>query len=320
VNKPKHHRALCLAAFHCTHPDIDATDKALLVYLALHSNLAGENAHPGNINLSDALSLTDRPTDARLKKNIERGLIERTFRADGRGKASVYRLRLDSPCYPDCTPGGEELTEKPRCLDDAVSPDKPRCSDDAVSPETALSESVNRAVETPKPRCEGAETALSRQPANKYLTKTQHTHNTAKKSACVNSFSQAAKYLQTDMLTSQWKHGEKEAIEKIISEHGGEMFLAVELLYWREQDPDQFAKTLFKWTALINGFDGLVHKVTPEFLEELASTRWKAEHPEEWQRRHDASIARQTAEIVKRRNAEPQRNEVSPEDFFGERT
>jgi hypothetical protein len=145
---------------------------------------------------------------------------------------------------------------------------------------------------------------------------TPPTH-TEKKSACVNSFSLAAKYLQTDMLTSQWKRGEKEAIEKIISEHGGEMFLAVELLYWREQNPDQFAKTLYKWTALIIGFDGLIHKVTPEFLEELAHERWKAEHPGEWQRQLDASIARQTAEIVKRRESAPQRSEASIEDFLG---
>jgi hypothetical protein len=141
--------------------------------------------------------------------------------------------------------------------------------------------------------------------------------HTEKKSVCVNSFSQAAKWLQTDMLTSQWKRGEREAIDKIISDHGGEMFLAVELLYWEEQDTDQFAKTLYKWTALIIGFDGLVHKVKPEFLEELAAARWKAENPEQWQRQMDASIARQTAEIVKRRDAEPPRNEASIEDFFG---
>jgi hypothetical protein len=146
---------------------------------------------------------------------------------------------------------------------------------------------------------------------------TPPTH-TEKKSVSVNTFSQAAKYLQTDMLVSQWKRGEKEAIEKIISEHGGEVFLAVELLYWREQDPEQFAKTLYKWSAFINGFDGLIHKVTPEFLEELAHQRWKAEHPEEWLRLQAASIARQTAEIVKRRDAEPKRTEESIEDFFGE--
>ena len=322
--KPKSARAMRLASFHCTHPDLDGIDKGLLAYLAEYvAHGTGRDAHPGNTNLSDALKLTDRPTDTRLKKNIERGLIERTFRADGRGKASAYRLCLESPYYPDQTPGGEWLIDKPRCIDDAVIPDeqkKQRCVDSAVNFETALSGDLNRVVENPKPRCEGAETALSRQPANKYSTKTQHTHNTAKKSACVNSFSQAAKYLQTDMLTSQWKHGEKEAIEKIISAHGGEMFLAVELLYWREQDPAAFAKTLYKWTALINGFDGLIHKVKPEFLEELAAARWKAEHPEEWQQRQDASIARQTAELKKLWDTGPRENEASIEDFFGEIT
>jgi DNA-binding MarR family transcriptional regulator len=301
------HRAIQLAAFHCTHPDLDATDKALLAYLALHGDHGNAaNAHPGNINIADALGLTDRPTDQRIKNNIERGLIERTHRADGRKRASVYRLCLESPYFPVRAPNGECLTDKPRCLDDAV-----------IS-ETALSEDRNRAVKPAKPRCETTETALSGQPTTKYIPEEHHTHTASKKSACVNSFSELAKWLHTDMLTSQWKHGEKEAVERLITTHGGEVFLAVELLYWREQDPEQFAKTLYRWTGLINSFEGLVHKVKPEFLEELAYARWKEENPQEYQRRLDASVARQTAELVRIRDSGTRENEASPEDFFRE--
>src|ERR1700758_4247491 len=142
---PKSHRAVELAAAHCTHPDINGTDKALLMYLAICSDHAkGTNSHPGNRNLTDVLCLTDSPTDARLRKNRERGLIARTERGDGRGKASAYRLCLESPYFPDFTPGGECLVvEKPPCPDGADSDSKPPRGD----AETALPEHGNRPAE-----------------------------------------------------------------------------------------------------------------------------------------------------------------------------
>ena len=107
---PKSLRAVVLSCWHCTHPDLDGTDTSLLAYLAFYSSgTSGGNAYPSNRNIADALGLTDTPTDLRLKKNIERGLIERTASAVGRKKASVYRLRLESPYFPDKTAGGERL-------------------------------------------------------------------------------------------------------------------------------------------------------------------------------------------------------------------
>jgi hypothetical protein len=154
VKKYTSQRAVYLAASHCSHPELDATDTLLLVYLALNGDFGtGKNSHPGNLNIRHALKLTDSPTDARLKKNIERGLIERTARADGRGKASTYRLCLESPYYPEQTPGGESLTDKPPCLDGAVKEYKPPCLDGAVVSETALSDDGNRPVKVPKPPC-----------------------------------------------------------------------------------------------------------------------------------------------------------------------
>ena len=155
---PKNQRAAYLAAMHCTHPDLDTGDKSLLGYLAMSGNHGanyGGNCHPGNRNLADALKLTDRPVDNRLRKNIERGLIERTEAVRGRGRASVYRIRWESPYFPDHTPGGEPLTEETRCPDSAISQDKTRCLDSAINSENALRIRRKRAAKGRKTRCLG---------------------------------------------------------------------------------------------------------------------------------------------------------------------
>jgi len=326
--KPKSARAVHLAAFHCTHPDLDGIDKGLLAYLAEYASYGtGADSHPGNRNIADALSLTDRPTDNRLKKNIDRGLIERTERADGRKKASVYRLCLERPYYPDQTPGGERLVEPPtpdgipRCVDSADKfngQSKPRCVDSADSPVSALPNAGNRAAEELKPRCQETETALRRQPTTIDAPETHHIHTQSKECVRENTFAQASKYLHMDMLTSQWKKDEKKTVEKLNTEHGWEKFVAVVHLYWKQQDPQAFERTLFKWTALIENFDGLLHNVTPDLLKELAYERWRKENPEEYQRQCDASVARQIAERQKEWDYAPKRNEVSIEDFFKE--
>jgi len=161
---PKSHRALCLTSMYCTHPEIDCVDKLLLVCLAQYGDHGtGRNARPGNTNIAGALGLKDRATDDRLTKNLNRGLIERTARANGRGLASAYRLCLESPHYPDRTPGGEWLIEQTaqpmNCADTTLQTAQPmNC---AVIEQTAQCEAINRAVEPPKPRSAEAETAQS---------------------------------------------------------------------------------------------------------------------------------------------------------------
>jgi hypothetical protein len=145
-----------------------------------------------------------------------------------------------------------------------------------------------------------------------------HTH-TERERENLNTFAQVSRYLPTDMLASQWKRGEKEQVDVLIAKHGGEKFIATQLLYWREQDPTQFARTLFRWTALLNSFDGFLGKVTSELLSELSWERWKKESPEEYKRQQDASIARQTAELTARWQVPP-RNELTPEEFLAEET
>ena len=119
------------------------------------------------------------------------------------------------------------------------------------------------------------------------------------------------------MLASQKKKGEKQRIDELITEHGGEKFLAAQLLYWQYQDPEKFNKTIFRWTEFLDGFQGWLAKIKPTLLTELADERWKQENPEEWQRRIDASIQRQTEESIRLRDDRPKLNEVSIEDLMG---
>lgn len=155
--KPISHRALCLAALHCTHPELDGTDKGLLACLLENGEHGtGENCRPGNRNLMDVVRLTKRPLDARIDRLIQAGLIQRTERGDGRGKASVYSILWRSPSYPDRTPNGEWLVPQPGA--------KPGCVDSHVYAETGLPKVETGLLAVPKPGCVTAETGLSGQP------------------------------------------------------------------------------------------------------------------------------------------------------------
>ena len=185
-----------LAAWHCTHPDIDGIDKSLLAYLADYAKPDGTSAYPGNRNIGDAIGLKDSATDKRLAKNIARGLIERTERANGRNRASAYRLCLENASYPDEAPGGERLVKKTRGQDvdeeppgiehadceQIVEPEPPGLGHADCINVTARCDDENRPVNQVKPPGEDAETARSRPTTNKYTTNTQppHTHDDAK--------------------------------------------------------------------------------------------------------------------------------------------
>lgn len=156
TGRPNSFRAAILAAAHCTHPDLDGIDAALLMYLAAYADKEnGANSHPGNRNIIGALKLGDTATDDRIRTNLDRQLIERTSRANGRGKASVYRLRFESEYFPDQAPGGEWLRDKPPGFETARSETTNRPAQmskpPGVNSETARSETGNRPVEEAKP-------------------------------------------------------------------------------------------------------------------------------------------------------------------------
>jgi len=63
----------------------------------------------------------------------------------------------------------------------------------------------------------------------------------------------------------------KDKSKKRIAEHGWEKFVAAQHLYWQEQDPQFFSRTVFKWTAFLNGFSAWLSRVTPEAVEYLGT-------------------------------------------------
>jgi hypothetical protein len=114
---------------------------------------------------------------------------------------------------------------------------------------------------------------------------------------------------------NQWKKGEKPRADALISEYGFERFLAAEKLYWQTQDPN--SRTIFRWTAFLDGFQGWLAKITPAMLEAMANERWRKENPEDYKRRQDESVERQTRENMERKTTTPPVNETSIEDELG---
>jgi hypothetical protein len=166
TSKPASGRALCLAVAHCSHPDLDPTDKALLLYLAVNADHAtGRNSRPGNPALCHFTTLQRSAVNARLEKNIQRKLIERTNVGNGRSTASVYRLCIESSSFPDQTPTGEWLIEE------KVSGSERTVSDNKVSglgrtdsPQTVRPSAGNCPAQPPK--VSGAEAESVRQLAD----------------------------------------------------------------------------------------------------------------------------------------------------------
>ncbi len=170
TSKPKSGRALCLSVAHCSHPDLDPTDKALLLYLAVNADYeTGGNSRPGNPSLCDATTLKRSALNDRLEKNIQRELIERTTVGDGRGKASAYRIRIESSFFPEQTPTGERLIEKVSGSSRTDSENKPSGSGRTDSTETVRQSQGNCPAESEK---------LSGQPAEIVRELPEHT-NTA---------------------------------------------------------------------------------------------------------------------------------------------
>lgn len=134
-------------------------------------------------------------------------------------------------------------------------------------------------------------------------------------SESLSSYSQIARWLPDDMKAAQKRNGEKAQIDALISEHGGAKFLAALKHHWVMQDPD--SKLSCKWTAFLENFDGWLATVTPDQLQEQAQERWRKDHPEEWERIQQASMDKQTQELIARRFSPPI-SEVTAEQFFAE--
>jgi len=207
---------------HCTHPDLDATDAFLLWKIAHHCKHAtGRGARAGNRDMVAVLRVCERTIQRRIKKIARLGLLECTARGDGRGKASEYRICLESDFYP---------------------PEKPRHNSDAVSeenPDTQGAKPRQSEPETPTPVTEKGDTAMSHQ-----QEPTQSNKNTTHTCGALCSFSEATRYLPPEMLTG-WKKDERAALETLASKHGWEKIVLAVRCFW-ERQPDSAERTIFK--------------------------------------------------------------------------
>lgn len=121
-----------------------------LAVLAAHS--VKGNPHPGNERLRIGCRVTTvRAVQKIAEKLIHKRLIEVVQRGDGRGNATVYKIRVDDDRFPPAKPRTpEDMVSqcKPRTLEDIVLDDKQRTDE----PETANSHTENHELEAEKPR------------------------------------------------------------------------------------------------------------------------------------------------------------------------
>jgi hypothetical protein len=301
--KPKSQRAAEMACFHCTHPDVDSADKALLVYLALNCNFGtGKNSHPGNDCLLDAASISKATTKRRLAKNIDRGLIERTERGDGRSTASVYRLCFESPHYPEKTPSGELLTDKAAHPDEPVKQSKAAHLDEPVKSETGSPDSGNwltgeqkLAHQEPKLAHIGEPTPPTHQNPTTYPPPPEN-----------------------EQQEGGWRILEEKHMADI-GPWGKHTPAMIELmdLHGREAVDEAMID------AKSSGFEGvkspigvLVAKRLQQSLAKLAEKKKTAEQAAKDEEVQAASIERQTQEIIARRDARRYEDTTNLEDFL----
>jgi hypothetical protein len=123
----------------------------------------------------------------------------------------------------------------------------------------------------------------------------------AKDAAYPDTWDTVQQFTHLDMLTSQWKRDEKPLAAKLIAEHGWETFVAVEKLYWQEQDPQSFGRTLYKWSGMLEAFTGLLRKLPEGWRRQQAWQRWREtkEGAAEFDRQQAAAIRQQNEDVAR---------------------
>jgi Helix-turn-helix domain len=272
--------------------------KALFCALALHANADGSSCFPSKNTLKTMTEFPPRTIGRLLADLRQLGVLE------AGDLNAFYKTRVWKLNVPGTEPSSGEKTEP-----SSQTPSHLRIATEPSSTSTEPSSKSDARRE------DGPHTAIDLPPIQ---PRTHTKQERVRVLQNLNTFAQVQKYLKMDMLTSQWKRGEKEQVEALIAQHGWEKFYAAQHLYWVEQDPEQFSRTLFRWTGLLACFDGLLSKVTQEMLDAQRDERWRKEHPEEYQRQIDESIARQTREeLAHRFGTEKTRELAARTDEFG---
>jgi hypothetical protein len=297
TNHPASLRSFLLSVLCCDHPDLDGIDRALLAMLAANANMAtGVNARPGNAMLERSSGLGRSAMQTRLAKNIERGLIERTQKGDGRGLASVYRLCIDSPYYPDQAPNGEWLIAKK-----PSGPDRTDCTTkpSGGTAETVRPDTGNRPVEQQKPYGQIPETVRSGPVDNRFSSLSQQEKNhppnqaaSEKPSGGVEAPLKTAPMAHSDIAMDDeseavrsyekfhWQRfmknlpdvlqgatmqkGQRAEIEKLVAKHGADLLLAIITRWLEVRDMPLEGRRANKWGALLEEIEPHIYAVKKE--------------------------------------------------------
>jgi hypothetical protein len=318
--KPKSARALRLAAIHCTFSAMDGTDKALLACLIENGDHGtGENCRPGNRNLLDAARLTKRPVDARIDRLVAAGIIERTERGDGRGRASVYRILWRSNHYPDQTPNGEWLIDKPGCVDSPDCKKEPGCVDSHDSRITGLPDGANRAAGKPKPGCQEAETGLPRQPHTRSTPEAHHQPTIHTRASSENELAGWEGWIvlptTTDLMGIPTEREQQEMKTLASKEPLGFEYLKKAVSKFRNREQGFVGLKMSPWRLFLQQAPTALAIAKTELMD---SSEWRRDHIPGEREFYEASIARQTAEHTAHWSTPPVCDELTPEEFLAE--
>ena len=302
TSKPASGRALCLAVAHCSHPDLDPTDKALLLYLAVNADHGtGRNSRPGNPALCDATTLKRSALNERLEKNIKRTLIERTTVGDGRSNASTFRICVESSFYPDQAPTGEWLIEKPSGLSRTDSENKPSGLGRTDSPQTVRPSAGNCPAEPPKLSGAEAETVRQLPDDTKPSPETHqlHTNNTEKLSGQLPTWVVGLFGSYNDHEPPQLRKTDRDQFMAAIDQHGEQL---IELAWDHFVHVGKYnAETKYPAYLFFKDFGLYVEAARRK----LQSHSWRSEHDPQYAAAVEASIQRQNDEYRERMNRTP---------------
>jgi hypothetical protein len=180
--------------------------------------------------MCDATTLQRSALNERLEKNIQRKLIERTTKGDGRKNASTYRICVESSFYPDQSTTGEWLIEKPSGSERTVSENKPSGLERTDSDRTVRPIDGNCPAEPQK--LSGTEPETVRQLVDDTNcspeTHQQHTNTNVKKPEWV-----VGLFFDHNQRTMQLRTTDRDQFMAAIKEHGEQAVKAAWLEFVR---------------------------------------------------------------------------------------
>lgn len=281
-------------------------DKAILVCLAMNASDVGAGARPGNAALCQASGVGHSQLGIHLDGLIAANMIERTYRGDGHGNASAYRILYNHPVFPDRSPNGKEVFVK----DDGDKPSEPNPDglDSAQSQPSGLRANLgpNHPVSSGNhPVCEGNHPVSM---PDTILIPSQEQPNHPSKPKTLDGWDVFVQNLPTMMKQELHTLGtRKDELKALVDRWGASLMLATVQVWMDERRPypvDGIKRN--KWLAFLDEYQDYIndaYKRTPEGrLAEEAQAEARVRAAEEAAAIIDRKI---WAEVERRKREEP---------------